>query len=242
MNEHPIKRPTDERQTEWDAQIDRLVTGDLSENERALVLQHARACPEFWQRIAIAFLESQAWSESLSDLALHSTPNSPTALSLSVLTGDHPLTNVNGETFFPSFRWLSLGTIAASALLAFIAGWVSRPTSNPNSESQVLSTSNSEADSNASTQWVWATVERAPFDVPMRGARMQIAVRMVDGKPVESSASSIQISEYQEQLLNRRGLSITKDFHFVTAILPDGTDVAIPYENLSTRPSKRIID
>jgi hypothetical protein len=59
-----------------DAQLDRLVDGELGEIERRELLSHLEAEPDGWRRCALAFLEGQSWREemrSMSDRAIAET-------------------------------------------------------------------------------------------------------------------------------------------------------------------------
>jgi hypothetical protein len=48
-----------------DADLDRLVDGDISARERRLLVARIDASPDGWKRCALAFLEAQAWREAL---------------------------------------------------------------------------------------------------------------------------------------------------------------------------------
>jgi hypothetical protein len=64
MNPTPKNIPHDDR-----ILFDRLVDGELGEEERRKLLASLDAAPEGWRRCALAFLEAQAFRESFGDLA-----------------------------------------------------------------------------------------------------------------------------------------------------------------------------
>ena len=60
-----------------EGQLDRLVDGELSNDERRAVLESLENEADGWRRCAIAFLESQAWQAALSETATPTTPARP---------------------------------------------------------------------------------------------------------------------------------------------------------------------
>ena len=87
------------------AELDRLIDGVLSEDDRRMLLLNLDASPGGWRRCALAFLEAQAWREAFAETA------SPLVL----------------PTRRPAARlgpWLA---VAAGLLAAFGVGWMTRP-------------------------------------------------------------------------------------------------------------------
>jgi len=60
-----------EHLTDDDLRFDRLVDGEMSDTERRHFLASLDDEPGGWRRCAMAFLEDQAWRESMPDVALH---------------------------------------------------------------------------------------------------------------------------------------------------------------------------
>lgn len=59
------------------ALLDRLVDGELPEQQRRNLLSSLDRRPEGWRQCALAFLEAQSWSESLSQATRESIPKLP---------------------------------------------------------------------------------------------------------------------------------------------------------------------
>jgi hypothetical protein len=102
------------------AQIDRLVDGEMSSNERRSVLMSLDHDGGGWRRLALAFLESQA----LRDEFRRSRQRTEAATSAAA--------NTVAVTLSPRSRLLNrrlawAAMMSAGCLLAFTIGWVSRP-------------------------------------------------------------------------------------------------------------------
>jgi hypothetical protein len=102
-----------------DRLLDRLVDGELPDAERRLLLQRLEAEPDGWRRCALAFLEAQAWRDSLG----------PVADSLV----DYSIAATAAAPKVPAQRWLGgrliarLSALAACVAVAFVLGWNMRP-------------------------------------------------------------------------------------------------------------------
>ena len=88
-----------------DLQLDRLVDGELSADERRELLLSLDARENGWRRCALAFLESQTWGQELKQLV---RPTSSPEVS-------RPSASQSGR----SVKWLA---VAAGLLLAFTIG------------------------------------------------------------------------------------------------------------------------
>jgi hypothetical protein len=102
-----------------DRLLDRLVDGELLDTERRLLLQRLEAEPDGWRRCALAFLEAQAWHDSLGpatdsvvDRSIAATAAAPTI----------PAPRRLGGRLFASFS-----ALAACVAVAFALGWSMRP-------------------------------------------------------------------------------------------------------------------
>lgn len=132
-----------DRQVEmaFERQIDRLVDGELTADERRQVLAECEERDGAWRRCALAFLEAQAWRSELTALA--APPVSVAAQANPPIVGttsaNQPGANVKRRRWVrlrsPSEdRWsTALGApwaLAACALVAFALGWLARPQSH----------------------------------------------------------------------------------------------------------------
>jgi len=100
-----------ESEDQW---IDRLVDGELSDDERRALLAKLDADPDSggWRRCALAFLEAQAWREAFTPVA---------AVALPVPA---PVVAVRRSPRLAMIK--TPAALAASVLLAFSVGWLSR--------------------------------------------------------------------------------------------------------------------
>lgn len=91
-------------------QIDQLVDGELSEDQRRELLARLDQQPDGWRRCALAFLEAQCWRETLGPVALRpmEAPAEPRPASRSSCGW--------------AARYGVLAAVAASFLLAFVLG------------------------------------------------------------------------------------------------------------------------
>jgi anti-sigma factor RsiW len=98
-----------------DVLFDRLVDGELSADERRLLIASLDDRADGWRRCALAFLEAQAWSREMERIVAEPNPYPA-----------QPATSVNRQgtarstTQTPSYTWLA---IAAGLLMAFGLGW-----------------------------------------------------------------------------------------------------------------------
>ncbi len=104
-------------------ELDRLVDGELAEDERRRLLRRLEEEPAGWRRCALAFLENQTWGEVFQQPA--SRDVEPEHLPRNRAAGQSPFGAKHG--------WLNGFALAASLLLAFFLGrqeWTF--TSDPN--------------------------------------------------------------------------------------------------------------
>ena len=60
-----------------DSELQRMLDGSLSSEERQLLLQYAEGYPANWRRIALAFIEEQVLRDHLSDYPVADMPPAP---------------------------------------------------------------------------------------------------------------------------------------------------------------------
>lgn len=98
-----------------EALLDQLVDGELSESQQRQLLQHLQTHPDGWRRIALAFLESQAWRRGFSQLVSFSGE------------GPRPAGWSRDITSFSASRsrWWAwkIGGFAVGILMAFLGGY-----------------------------------------------------------------------------------------------------------------------
>jgi hypothetical protein len=92
-----------------DASFDRLVDGELGEEERRQLLANLDGEPGGWRRCALAFLESQCWQQVLGRMSQENVPRATPARPMRVSRA----------------RWSGhLSTLAAMAACFLVAFWV----------------------------------------------------------------------------------------------------------------------
>jgi anti-sigma factor RsiW len=95
-----------------DSDIDRLVDGELPDDDRRVLLRRFETEPDGWRRCALAFLEAQSWREALVPLA--TTMNmQPATSALQVRPIPHSWRSVARQA-----------ALAASLLVTFALGWL----------------------------------------------------------------------------------------------------------------------
>ena len=155
--------------------IDRLVDGELSDDERRHLLASLEAQPDGWRRCALAFVEAQTWRGAMSGLLRENAAPAGPSVSLSVAetsgsAGASPSQNETSRSHLGT--WFA---VAASVVVAFGLGrqsGVMRSASEPASQ-QIASTPavpNDKADS--------PRLERAA-----RGDAVTLVVNDRDGVP-----------------------------------------------------------
>ncbi len=235
-------------ESEFRANLDRLVSGDLSDHSRKSLLQYLELNPQRWRDCSLAFLEAQLWSESLrlENAITVSVSPEPVAIIDANASSVALMPNKRAPGTFATTQpapraWMSLIT-AALVLVAFISGWLVEksvqvvsmenafpvthgldealvPIDNPNDDDSTES---------SNSKIVWATRE-LPKSGNLPGARLQIPLDLTQSQREEPE---INISNYQRQLLARRGIELATRRQFINASLPDGTTVAVPVDQI----------
>lgn len=217
-DDEPGRGSTDDRL------IDRLVDGDLPDDERRALLLRLEAEPDGWRRCALAFLEAQAWRHSLGSLAREVSGTKPTGEILS-------LPETPRRLLAPR-----LAAWAAGLLAAFALGWTTAGSSRPHTpqvadlprpvppppsrrpESQKLPTAVAHQDV--------AKPEAAPRPAPSPAKALAV--------PGPSGPSTPAVPAYVRSLLERRGYLVEERRGMVIGV-SGGRRVVIPAEKVKIR-------
>jgi len=111
-------------------QVERLVDGELDDNERRELLLQLEQQPSEWRRVALALLEDRCLGESLRDW--DGNNDLPTAVA------DRPVANVarkSRERRTPAATLINIAAVAASLLIAFTLGTAYGPSGDDPSQS-----------------------------------------------------------------------------------------------------------
>lgn len=141
-------------QTLDNATLDALVDGELSESARHALLIRLDQEPEQWRRVALAFLEAQAFQAAWRGKEFPSPMSQrmePSAIAL------HP----SPAAARSRFTWSGLAMLAAALLLAFSTGWMMHGNGRESTLATTSSTSPQVQASNQSPSPVVSPVKTA---------------------------------------------------------------------------------
>ena len=210
-----------------DRLLDRLVDGELVGPERAAALAALDAEPGGWRRCAVAFLEAQAWRGALAGVQI--------APSLASVRSSPP-------------RLSRFGAVAASVVVAFLAGFITRGGGirttgvGPSGPSYASNDDRSTPSTRASRPPAPAPARERPLELwaadPGNDTRVRLPVFTLDSDAAPSADALRQASalpEYVRRQLERQGYEVEGDRQLVSLALGDGRNVTVPVERLKYR-------
>ena len=194
------------------AQLDRLVAGELPENDRRSLLAWLDEDASRWRNCALAFLEAQTWEAA--------SAGWPAAMK----AAPAPINSIQNQS---SLSWQRLLTLAAAAAVLFFAGHLSarvwRPPAAPQREV---------------AQPTGPQGQKGPVlaSVPVRTnpslpATLQIAVSPV----ADDAPAAPALSDYERKQWEKSGFDVQEELRYLPARLPDGTPVLVPVNKLHVR-------
>jgi hypothetical protein len=195
--------------------IDQLVDGELSDDERRALLAKLDAEPDSggWRRCAMAFLEAQAWREAFGPVAAPALPGPAP-----VLTARKP----------PRLAILRTpAALAASVLLAFSVGWLSRGEAGP----RVAQVNPAPVPS------------VSPLDPPSRSIPTRALVKAENPAPPLSVPTARAVAQERESpspnpivsRLESRGYQVDRRERVVAVETRDGRRMALPVAEVRLR-------
>jgi len=208
------------------AQIDRLVTGELSEGDRRSVLAWLDEDVRRWRTCAIAFLEAQCWEASATDLPRWDESILARTASEGKRVLIDPMQPRHGGRRF-------VLAAAASLAIAFLSGVLTArltrvlPTTPISHVVEAPLVGN--GDSAEAAQPLIATVALRTNLDPSVPAQLQLPVVPGDG-PAESA-----LSDYERKQWERRGFELIEERRYLPARLPDGREVVVPVNKVHMR-------
>jgi hypothetical protein len=202
-----------------DSRFDRLVDGELDEQQRRELLSGLDDVPGGWRRCALAFLESQCWKQSFGIIP-RSAAKTPPASDQSVLRSQvHPP------------RWHShLGTLmamAASFLIMFYVGSLLLKTHHEQPVASVGIPSEVATTVNSPNPWRMVTVA-APAGSPVRVP----AVERENIDPQWLKNMPPAIPDDVRQAFNRTGHQVEQQRELVPVPLQDGRQLVVPVDQV----------
>lgn len=223
MNKNIKNNPTD------DALLDRLVDGQLSEEQRRELLTSLDNEPGGWRRCAMAFLEAQCWKEALGKFVAEES--------------SLPITAEKSEPARWPGRIVTLTAMAASFVLAMWIGWrvqngnVVDPGNGGlgNIAQNTAPTPSSLNQSPSTKPWEVVTVS-APGSDGRPGASFNVPARereTVDKQWLESVLPPIP-AEVREALA-RTGHEVKQRREVVPVPMKDGRQLVMPVDKVDVR-------
>jgi hypothetical protein len=230
--------------------VDRLVDGELHDDQQRQLLLALEAQPDTWRRCALAFIEGQAWRHQIGGLI------SERNMSVDGAEAVHQVSRSgvrHSRSLVP--RWLA---IAASVLVAFTLGIVSshawRNDSGlplEHSPSPTLAAAGG-SDSGSVEQNMVAVNNTAPETVPVKLPSVQVSLPADDGGEeqsvevplVEGNEQSLQsmladrkpvLSEAELKTLQSTGHEVEQHRAFYPLKLDDGRQAVVPMDIVKVR-------
>lgn len=235
-------------------ELDRLVDGELSDDQRRALVEQLEAAPGGWRRCALAFMEAQSWGQGLRAALQEPAEASTTA---SIAAAANTLTANSVETprrsRFGSRLLEQALMLAASFLLAFTLGIAARGWLAPESGPPSIATTSGQvavghapgdrAQAVTGTTLATAGGASSPRQVVLRFAGQQASE---DGVPLPVlgaddltrqwlDAGGQQLPEEFVKQLGRLGHRVETVRDLVPVRLSDGTAAEVPVERLQIR-------
>ncbi len=216
----------DEREWPDDRELDRLVDDELEPEQRERLLRRLDVVPDGWKRCALAFLEAQAWQQTMQALC---RPPDDASVAPAVDAAVDPHAGAGWRLGAGRPRWRSLTVAAAAVLVAFVAG---RQTTTWSSRTATQSTPSV----SRSVGGGFPVADAQPKQLPL----WHLVVDGPDGRtalPVYAAESSLRPGEDWPSASPWRGLE--QDGHAVRQVrrwytvgLENGRQIAVPIEEV----------
>ena len=233
-----MNRNNNTSDTALQAQLDRLVSGDLAPAERRSLLAWLDEEPSRWRTCGLAFLEAQNWTEALETLG--EDPRDAAAPPSTEISKDDRKEQIGERK--SSLRLLA---VAASVLLALTCGivigrqWDSHGSPGPTIADIPRETDRPRAsplprqEMSKRDQVQLATVS-LPTDLsPNVAALVQLPVKTASSDAAANTASSIP--EHIRKQWERRGFELKEERRFLPARLADGREVVVPVNEVQVK-------
>lgn len=234
------------------AQIDRLVDGELTSVERRELLLALEQSQEGWRQCALAFVEAQTWQAEFSAYQTESTGSDEPAAALRVAEKEiQPASRVASKAGY----WAAL---AAGLLLAFSLGWaVDRPGGEPSLDGmQLAGQPPTQPDTTTTPNEQMQRAEQKRFEPSLQdeaitfwvadesGQRQSLRVPLLDAEAVEQKFGLRFASQESSELtrhLEERGYRMETQQRFAPLFVEGGRPFVVPVHDaqitpVSTRP------
>ena len=227
-----MNRNTNDTQA-MNGQIDRLVTGELTDEQRRAVMEWCNEDPIRWRQCALAFLEAQTWQQGLASWTMEGNSSIPATTSVEL--NPKPSTR-------PPTNWKVL--VASIAIAFFLGVLVRDPQLFPRKEQQPTTTARPilPANTHQESPDIQAVAKVSPnyVTVPVRTSlspnvisTLRIPVDLAE-KPAMPAAQP-DVPDYVKRQWEKRGYQIANTERFLSAHLPDGRDVVVPVSGVEVK-------
>jgi hypothetical protein len=214
--------------------LEGLVAGELDEAARSRVLTWLDGDAGRWRLCGLAFLETQAWSETFGAWTSGDRTRGVSAVS------PVPLQRPRERRLDSAAR---MAALAAGLLIAFTAGLVARgmvagpgqhqvPADSVVVESAQPGSGVETVDAAASDEPLMATVSLPSAGVGTPSAEVRFPVVKGDANSRDHEPALPELPDYVRRQWERRGFRFDAERRFLLARLPDGEQVAVPIERL----------
>jgi hypothetical protein len=215
-------------------QLERLVCGELDEPDRRSLLAWLDEEPRRWRLCGLLFLEAQTWSQALAEWPGRSETESPVTLA------------ANTESPGSHGRWRRMrdvAVLAASIMAAFVLGAAiqHRGFWDYGTTADRVAGGSTTSDTNLAS----ASADNSPVMARLRmassaGVRLQPAVHISvvprNEAKVNRKDSAEEIPDYVRKQWERRGYHLDVERRYLLAKLPNGEQVAVPFEQYAIKP------
>ena len=209
-------------------EIDRLVVGELSENQRAELFAWCDQDANRWRLCALAFIEAQTWKQGLAEWMKDSEATIP-ASGPDIDQPKCEMVALAPRT--AGSRWGTWIAAAACILLAFFAGTLVRDHDRtldprPTDKEQVV------VNPPEPLATTYVTVPVRTNLNPSVSSLLQIPVVESD---IATRQAQREMPDYVRKQWERQGYQVAQTERFLKAKLPDGRDVVVPVSGLAVK-------
>jgi hypothetical protein len=213
--------------TDMHDQLDRLVSGELDEQDRGPVIAWLEEDPRRWRLCGVLFLESQSWSQALAE--------SPCGSPTKKMPARHPAV-IADKPQHRRRQLLHVAILAASVLLSFLLGLAARDMRQldqlPDAGDQIA-TNRLE---NPRQSDITPVLAELPVETSLCGLPQSTIQLPVVPKSATSPSTVVDtVPEYVRRQWERRGYQVHLERRYVFARLPGGQQVAVPIEQYSLK-------
>jgi len=234
---------------EW--AIDLLVDGELGDAERRVLLDRLDRAPDGWRRCALAYLEAQAWRQSMRE-----SNHVAVAPASAGASGVACIPQEKGRRGWTPSTW-PVPALAATVVAAFALGWLTHATDQFASTGQTRPANENAPDStpapddSSSAESVAEPESSSPFrlvglltlTIEQDGTEKFLSVPIVDGSEIDEEwllSQPVAIPEAILREVERQGHKLVANRQLVPIELGDGRRAVMPVDRVEVRLAGRV--